>query len=70
MFLTIFFIQKEWSFLENKILENEDTLKNIVNRLNRNDYEIYLLDRKDNSKIAIDDDLLKIIINYYKLKLI
>jgi hypothetical protein len=56
--------------LENKILENEDTLKNIVNRLNRNDYEIYLLDRKDNSKIAIDDDLLKIIINYYKLKLI
>lgn len=53
----------------NTIIESEEVTKDIFNRLNYGNRSICLLDNYDNSKIAIDDELLDIITNYYKNKL-
>lgn len=53
----------------NTVIQNINTTKNIINRINDKKRAICLLDKYDNSEIAIDDELLEIIDNYYKNKL-
>ena len=53
----------------NTVIQNINTTKNIINRINNKKRVICLLDKYDNSEIAIDDELLEIIDNYYKNKL-
>lgn len=53
---------------KNKLLENKNIAKNILERLEDPYRVICLYDCKDNTKIIIDDDLLNIINRYYQDK--
>ena len=54
---------------KNIIVESKEVTKDIIKRLNDRQRRLCLYDGYDNSKIAIDDELLDIINNYYKNKL-
>ncbi|AQS03509.1 hypothetical protein [Clostridium beijerinckii] len=55
---------------ENIVIESSEVIKDVINRLNDSNRKILLFDSFDNSRIAIDDELICIIINYHKSKLI
>lgn len=54
---------------ENKVIQDTKTIKNIINRLDDPKRKICLLDCYDDSHIIIDDELIIMLINYYKNKL-
>ena len=49
-----------------RVEQDEEVLKNIINRLNKDDGVINLYDCSDKSNITIDSKLLGIIKNYYE----
>lgn len=55
---------------ENIVIESSEVIKDVINRLNDSNRKILLFNSFDNSRIAIDDELIGIIINYHKSKLI
>lgn len=54
----------------NVVIESREVTKDIFNRLNDSNRKIMLFDSYDNSRMAIDDELIDIIINYYHNKII
>lgn len=68
MFLTIFFMFFEVIIIA-KIIESNDVIKNIINRLEKNN-PISLIDNSDNSRILLDEELVNQIKKYYKSKLL
>ncbi|ABR33085.1 hypothetical protein [Clostridium beijerinckii] len=54
----------------NIVIESSEVIKDVINRLNDSNRKIFLFDSFDNSRIAIDDELIGIIINYYRRKII
>lgn len=48
------------------IVQDEKVLKEIINRLNKNNGNLILFDCSDKSQIIIDDKLLVVIKSYYE----
>ena len=55
---------------ENKIIDSDEVIKEIIERLSNKNKPICLTDLSDNSLILVSNDLLDIIRTYYKNKLI
>jgi len=54
----------------NTVIQDEETIKEIIRRLKENKDYIFLIDAFDNSPIVIDDKLHDIILNYFEDKLL
>lgn len=48
---------------------NNEITREILNRLNKENKTIFLIDKYDDSTIVIDDELLEVIERYYRAKL-
>lgn len=71
VFNNLFLIDLEDEMKEgNIVIESSEVIKDVINRLNDSNRKIFLFDSFDNSRIAIDDELIGIIINYYRRKII
>lgn len=54
----------------NTVIQDEETIKEIIRRLKEDKDYIFLTDAFDNSPIVIDDKLNNIILNYFEDKLL
>lgn len=55
--------------MKNKLIENKEFIKSILTRLDSEDSNLCLYDSNTHERINVDDNLKKIIKNYYKDKL-